>query len=59
MTYEVKGYPFEIGMPDGGVVLADQVKCIDWRSRGAKPKDTAPEEVLKAVRVLLRTLLQI
>jgi mRNA interferase MazF len=59
MTLEVKGYPFEVAMPDGGVVLADQVKCIDWRFRNARRKDTAPDEVLQRVRVLLGILLQI
>jgi mRNA interferase MazF len=59
MTTEVKGYPFEVLMPDGGVVLADQVKCIDWRYRNAQPKDTAPEGVVQRVKVLLGTLLQI
>lgn len=59
MTTEIKGYPFEVPMPDGGVVLADQVKCVDWRYRNAQPKDTAPDEVLQKVRVLLGTLLQI
>ncbi len=59
MTTEVKGYPFEVSMPDGGVVLADQVKCIDWRYRNAQPKDTAPEDVVRKVKVLLGTLLQI
>jgi len=59
MSTEVKGYPFEVPMPDGGVVLADQVKCIDWRYRNAQPKDTAPEDILRRVRVLLGTLLQI
>lgn len=59
MTTEVKGYPFEVLMPDGGVVLADQVKCIDWRYRNARPKDTAPEDVVRKVKVLLGTLLQI
>ncbi len=59
MTTVVKGNPFEVPMPDGCVVLADQVKCLDWRFRNAQPKDTAPDDVLKAVRVLLGTLLQI
>lgn len=59
MTTEVKGYPFEVSMPDGGVVLADQVKCIDWRYRNAQPKDTAPEDVVRKLKVLLGTLLQI
>ena len=59
MTTEVKGYPFEVSMPDGGVVLADQVKCVDWRYRNAQPKDTAPEDIVRKVKVLLGTLLQI
>jgi mRNA interferase MazF len=59
MTTEVKGYPFEVPMPDGGVILADQVKCIDWRYRNVQPKDTAPEDVVRKVKVLLGTLLQI
>jgi mRNA interferase MazF len=59
MTTQVKGYPFEVPMPDGSVVLADQVKCLDWRFRNASPKDTAPDDVLQRVRVQLGTLLQI
>jgi mRNA interferase MazF len=59
MTTKKKGYPFEVEMPDGGIVLADQVRCLDWRFRRAQPKDTAPPDVVKQVRILLGTLLQI
>lgn len=59
MTTEKKGYPFEVEMPDGGIVLADQVRTLDWRFRNARPKETAPPEVLKQVRFLLGTILQI
>lgn len=59
MTSQRKGYPFEVGMPDGGVVLADQVKSLDWRSRKARPQGTAPAEVVQRVRAVLGTLLQI
>jgi len=35
----VKGYPFEVGIPNGlpigGVILADQIKSLDWRARKA------------------------
>lgn len=35
----VKGYPFEVPLPAGagvtGVVLADQLKSLDWRARRA------------------------
>ena len=59
MTSAVKGYPFEIGLPDGGVVLADQLKSLDWRVRRAQPKGKAPAEVVKNVRELLGKFLQI
>ena len=59
MTSKKKGYPFEVEMPDGGVVLSDQVRCLEWKFRNAQPKDTAPDEVVKQVRVLIGTLLQI
>lgn len=40
VTSQVKGYPFEVTIPTGskldGVVLADQVKSLDWRVRKAE-----------------------
>lgn len=40
MTNQRKGYPFEVVIPSGlrvtGVVLADQVKSLDWRARQAE-----------------------
>jgi len=40
ITSQAKGYPFEVALPDGlpvrGVVLADQAKSLDWRTRGAE-----------------------
>jgi mRNA interferase MazF len=39
ITGQAKGYPFEVPVPDGacvyGVILADQLKSIDWRARRA------------------------
>jgi mRNA interferase MazF len=56
VTSQVKGYPFEVPLPDGlavtGVVLADQVKSLDWRVRQAARIGAVPEEVL--VQVLRR-----
>jgi mRNA interferase MazF len=59
LTNEAKGYPFEVPMPDNGVVLVDHVKSIDWRFRKTQAKGIAPTEVLAKVRVLLGTLLQL
>jgi mRNA interferase MazF len=40
ITSQVKGYPFEVKIPKGlpvdGVILSDQAKSLDWRSRGAE-----------------------
>ena len=57
VTGRAKGYPFEVPLPVGlrvaGVVLADRVKGLNWRSRRAQPVDAAPEAVVaEAVRRL-------
>jgi mRNA interferase MazF len=40
ITTQVKGYPFEVPLPADlpveGVVLSDQAKSLDWRSREAE-----------------------
>jgi mRNA interferase MazF len=40
VTSKEKGYPFEVRLPADanvtGVILADQVKSLDWRERGAE-----------------------
>ena len=57
----IKGYPFEVVLPDtspvSGVVLADQVKSLDWRARNARFECHASRrvvgEALEKVGVLL------
>jgi len=61
ITSQVKGYPFEVTVPESlpvsGVVLADQVKSLDWRARNAELAGKLPagalEEVLQKLLVLL------
>ena len=61
VTSRVKGYPFEVQLPAGGfitgVVLADQIKCVDWRARRAELVSRAlPRtvgEVLSKLSVIL------
>ncbi|MGO9083980.1 MAG: endoribonuclease MazF [Candidatus Sulfotelmatobacter sp.] len=59
VTNQVKGYPFEVRLPSQmkttGVVLADQIKNLDWHACRAKYVETAPADVLKAIheRVVL------
>jgi len=50
ITSAVKGYPFEVLLPPScsvsGVVLADQVRSLDWRARGARFEIQAPLQVV-------------
>jgi len=50
LTTQRKGYPFEVVIVDEpshtSVVLADQVKSLDWKVRKAVKKGTAPTEVV-------------
>ena len=54
------GYPFEVAIAtDGisGVVIADQVKSVDWRARGARLAGRADVDVTLEVRAKLGALL--
>jgi len=61
ITTQAKGYPFEVEIPGdraiAGVVLADQVKSIDWRARRAKIVDRLDARTLARTIALLRALL--
>jgi mRNA interferase MazF len=59
MTTRVKGYPFEVAIAGSkdGVVLADQVKSLDWRRRNARLKGRASAEELSAVRARAAALI--
>lgn len=61
ITTQIKGYPFEVPVPAGlkasGVILADQVKSLDWHARYARFCCRIPEatcaEVLQKLDALL------
>lgn len=61
VTSQVKGYPFEVQLPDGcgvrGVILADQVKSLDWKARRAERIGRIPELTLHEVLARLTALL--
>jgi len=61
ITNQIKGYPFEVRIPPGlpikGVVLADQVKNLDWAIRDAalicQLSSSTIAEVLEKISILL------
>jgi mRNA interferase MazF len=61
ITSQVKGYPFEVLLPEGlpvaGAILSDQVKSLDWRARNAELVCTLPDETVSSVLEILATLL--
>jgi mRNA interferase MazF len=58
-----KGRPFEVQLAPGGsitgVALSDQVKSLDWRARIAEYAESVSPLVLRDVRSLISTLLDL
>ncbi len=61
VTSHAKGYPFEVALPKAldvtGVILADQIKNLDWRARRTEIACRAPKSVTDEVLGKLSTLL--
>lgn len=61
ITSKEKGHPFEVKVPDGlnvsGVILTDQLRSLDWRSRKLKIVDKAPAETVEECMDLISTFL--
>jgi mRNA interferase MazF len=57
VTNTRRDYPFHVSIPDGqdvtGVVMVEQVKPLDFRSRNVKRIGTAPAPVLEEVLSIL------
>ncbi len=61
VTSRVKGYPFEVPLPSGstvsGVILSDQIKSLDWKTRRAEfaspTDDVTLEEVVARILPLI------
>ena len=60
ISSQEKGYPFEVKLPQGskvlGVVLADQIRSLDWKARGARFACRARETTFKEVTGKLEPL---
>ena len=61
ITNQIKGYPFEVVIPEGlavtGAVLSDQVKSLDWQARNAELICPLPEDIITQVLQKLGALL--
>src|SRR3990172_1090790 len=61
ITNQVKGYPFEVSLPEkfpvAGVVLSDQAKSLDWKARDAEFICRVPPEITQRALQKLGTLL--
>ncbi len=59
MTTQIKNYPFEVLIAGSvpSVVLADQVKSLDWRKRRARRKGRVSAAELEEVRAKVRALI--
>ena len=62
ITNQAKGYPFDVRISDNllvsGVILADQVKNLDWKVRGVKFVTTVDTSVLEEVVAKFEALLR-
>lgn len=61
ITSKIKGYPFEVplpaGLPVAGVILADQIKSLDWKARKAELAAPTPKPVAEDVLALVLALI--
>lgn len=62
ITSQVKGYPFEVLIPEGleigGAILSDQVKSLDWKARKAAFSCKLPSATFNEVVQKLSTLIR-
>jgi mRNA interferase MazF len=61
ITSKVKGYPFEVLLPNGlkigGAVLADQLRNLDWKARNADLIERVPDTTIADILRLSAKLL--
>jgi mRNA interferase MazF len=61
VTKHQKGYPFEVVLPPElqiqGVILVDQIKCLDWKARGVQFVESVPEDIIEEVQAKIEPLI--
>ncbi len=62
VTTKEKGYPYEAALPSGlpvkGVVLADHIRSLDWKSRKFEFIAGLPEKTSENIIALIEALLK-
>jgi mRNA interferase MazF len=60
ITNQAKGYPFEVvlsyNLKTSGVVLSDQIKCLDWKIRKAQFIEKLPDDIIQDILAKINTL---
>ncbi|MBN2079859.1 MAG: endoribonuclease MazF [Spirochaetes bacterium] len=61
ITSKIKGYPFEVSVQSrseiNGVILSDQIKSLDWKTRNAEFIDSLDEETMSELIAKVRSLI--
>jgi mRNA-degrading endonuclease toxin of MazEF toxin-antitoxin module len=61
ITSKTKGLSFEVPLLEGtqtkGVVLADQIKTLDWKARKVKFIESVSQDLIEEVQAKLETLI--
>ncbi|MGB3206783.1 MAG: endoribonuclease MazF [Crinalium sp.] len=61
ITKQQKSYPFEVLLPTNlktyGVILSDQIKCLDWKARNIQFVESVPEDVIEEVQGKIELLI--
>lgn len=61
ITRQQKGYPFEVLLPEGlqvqGVILVDQIRCLDWGARKVRFVEAVAEAIVEEVQAKIYPLI--
>lgn len=61
ITKQRKGYPFEVLLSSElqiqGVILVDQIKCLDWKARDVQFVESVPEGIVEEVQAKIEPLI--
>lgn len=61
ITRQQKGYPFEVLLPPElqiqGVILVDQIKCLDWTARHVQFVEIVPDGLVEEVQAKIEPLI--